>query len=177
MRIARGELDIGTERNRRHEVPFSRSENHEQINLYPTECNICGAEVIYTSNAEIYGKKYGSGMCYLCTNADCNSYVGTHISRPKEAFGILADKDMRKGKMLCREIFDSKWMGRAGAKKKRVQMYRWLARQLEIPVSLCHFGYFDIDTLRRAYRILVQIRDVPLRYDKKGKILNEVEKY
>ena len=46
------------------------------IDKYPTVCNLCGGKVIYTSNARIYGKEYGSGKCYLCTN--CGAYVGTH---------------------------------------------------------------------------------------------------
>jgi hypothetical protein len=76
-----------------------------KIDLCPTKCNICGGKVVYTSNAEIYGKEYGSGKCYLCQN--CRAYVGTHKPRPKEALGVLADGRMRKGKMCCHEIFDS----------------------------------------------------------------------
>ena len=49
------------------------------ICLYPKTCNICGGEVIYTTNDKIYGKRYGSGYCYLCTN--CGAYVGTHRPR------------------------------------------------------------------------------------------------
>lgn len=64
---------------------------------YPKICNICGGKVIYCSNAEIYGVEYGSGKCYLCTK--CGAYVGTHKPRPKEALGLLADEQMRKGKI------------------------------------------------------------------------------
>ena len=56
--------------------------------LRPTECNICGGEVEYIPNKQIYGKSYGSGFCYHCTN--CGAYVGTHKPRPKDALGILA---------------------------------------------------------------------------------------
>ena len=146
-----------------------------EINLYPTECNICGAEVEYTSNAEIYGKQYGSGWCYLCSNPYCDSYVGTHTTRPKKAFGLLANANMRKGKILCHDIFDSKWRGKNKAKRKRRELYRWLAEQLDISVNGCHFGYFDLYTLRRAYRILLQIKDVDLKYDNKGRIVNTVK--
>jgi len=153
----------------------------QKINLFPTHCNNCGWDVIYTSNATVYnGRKYGSGYCYLCTNDDCDSYVGTHINKPKEAFGILADKNMRKGKMMCHEIFDSKWKSFNNSKRRkkvRSQMYSWLARQLEIKTEDCHFGYFDIDTLRIAYRILLQIKDAPLQFGKKGKkIINQVNR-
>jgi uncharacterized protein with PIN domain len=67
------------------------------VNLQPTKCNLCGGRVEYISNAEIYGRIYGSGYCYRCRN--CGAYVGTHERRPKEAFGILANEEMRKMKI------------------------------------------------------------------------------
>ena len=144
------------------------------INLYPTKCNLCSGRVMYTSNADIYGKEYGSGKCYLCTS--CRAYVGTHVPRPKEALGLLADRNMRKGKMMCHEIFDSKWKNKNKAKRKRNELYYWLARQLDISREDCHFGYFDITTLRKAYRILLQIKDEELQYNAGGRIINEVNK-
>lgn len=95
------------------------------IDKYPTTCNLCGGKVIYTSNAQIYGKEYGSGKCYLCTS--CGAYVGTHKPRPREALGLLADARMRAGKQMCHAIFDSKWKGKPKAHKKRQDLYRWLA--------------------------------------------------
>lgn len=140
------------------------------INLYPTKCNLCGGAVIYTSNAKIYGRKYGNGRCYLCTK--CGAYVGTHTPRPREALGLLADEQMRKGKIMCHEIFDSKWKGQPQASKKRKKLYGWLAEKLEIPYEDCHFGYFDLDMLRKAYRILLSIKDEPLKYNASGRIIN-----
>lgn len=127
----------------------------DNINLYPTECNICGGKVIYVSNAKIYGKQYGSGYCYLCTK--CGAYVGTHKPRPKEALGILANKDMRDKKMKCHSIFDSLWKSEKTGKdrhNKRVQLYKKMAEELGIDVKECHFGYFDLEMLDRAYKIL-----------------------
>lgn len=140
------------------------------VNLYPSKCNLCGGAVIYTSNAKIYGKKYGSGYCYLCTK--CGAYVGTHMPRPREAFGLLADEQMRKGKMMCHEIFDSKWKGQPKAHKKRNDLYVWLAEKLEIPYEDCHFGYFNLETLHKAYSILLTIKDEPLKYNNRGRIIN-----
>lgn len=143
------------------------------IDLHPTKCNICGGEVIYTSNADIYGKEYGSGMCYLCTS--CGAYVGTHKSRPREALGLLADKQMRTGKMMCHALFDAKWQGKPKSRKKRRDMYIWLSKRMHIPVEECHFGYFDLGQLRQAYRFLVEIEDEPLDYDSRGNIVNHLE--
>lgn len=119
---------------------------------YPKKCNLCGGKVIYVSNERIYGKKYGSGYCFLCTK--CNAYVGTHIPQPKKALGLLADETMRKGKIMCHSIFDPLWKGKKRAHYKRLRLYKKLAKEMDIPIEYCHFGYFDIEQLRKAYRII-----------------------
>lgn len=119
-----------------------------KVYLQPTTCNLCGGNVIYTTNDRIYGKKYGSGYCYLCTA--CGAYVGTHRPRPKEALGILANERMKKGKRVCHEIFDKLWKN---GRERRV-LYAKLAEEMGIPVEMCHFGYFDMEQLKRAYKIL-----------------------
>lgn len=98
----------------------------------------------------IYGREYGSGKCYLCTN--CGAYVGTHKPRPKEALGLLANKEMREMKVKCHSLFDERWKSKKH--KSRRKAYEQLANQLKIPVSECHFGYFDMDMLNKAYEIL-----------------------
>ena len=121
------------------------------INLYPTKCNLCGGEVIYTTNDKIYGKPYGSGYCYLCTK--CGAYVGTHVHRTKQALGILANKDMRLMKMKCHELFDRLWSNQ----KSRDKAYGWLADKMGIEKRYCHFGYFDLQQLEQAYEILENV--------------------
>lgn len=120
--------------------------------LRPTICNICGGKVEYINNKQIYGRPYGSGFCYYCTN--CGAYVGTHAIRPKEAFGILANEEMRQMKMKCHDIFDSMW--ETCAQRKR--LYKWLAERLKIKYEDCHFGYFDMPMLKKAYAILTEKR-------------------
>ena len=125
------------------------------MELQPTICNICGGKVIYTSNSKIYGREYGSGKMYFCT--ECDAYVGTHIPRPKEAFGILANEEMRQMKMKCHELFDTLWESEPSSRKKHIarqKAYKDLAKKLNIPVEECHFGYFDMDMLNKAYEIL-----------------------
>lgn len=141
------------------------------INTHPTRCNICGGRVTYGSNARVYSREYGSGYCYLCEQ--CGAYVGTHKPRPWEALGLLADEPMRTGKKMCHALFDPLWQGKPKAHKKRNDLYSWLARKMDIPVEDCHFGYFDIDQLRRAYIILRGIQDKQMRYDNCGRIYFE----
>lgn len=124
----------------------------KSVCLYPKYCNICGGKVEYIENKLIYGKRYGSGYAYRCTS--CGAYVGTHGERPKEAFGILANKEMRDWKMKCHDLFDSFWKGQKKAPKKRKACYAWLANKLNIPISQCHFGYFDLDMLKHAYETI-----------------------
>lgn len=125
------------------------------IDLYPTKCNLCGGKVIYISNSRIYGKEYGSGKCYYCTK--CGAYVGTHKPRPKEALGILGNAEMREMKMKCHRLFDEHWKNEPTSKKKHIarkKAYRKLAKNLSISVKDCHFGYFDLCILNKAYEIL-----------------------
>ena len=144
------------------------------IDLHPTRCNICGGHVVFTSNAAIYGKEYGSGKCYLCQS--CGAYTGTHRPRPNEALGLLADDPMRKGKVMCHDLFDSMWKGKRKARKKRKDLYAWLADRMGIPVEECHFGYFDIHQLRQAYLILKTARGQEILYDNNGRIYFEKER-
>ena len=122
------------------------------VDEFPTKCSICGGDVIYTTNDNIYGKKYGSGYCYYCTN--CGAYVGTHKPYPKKALGLLANSEMRKWKIMCHDLFDSMWKGEAEQKRIREHLYKKLADELGISVVERHFGWFDLPMLKRAYNVL-----------------------
>lgn len=125
------------------------------IDLHPTKCNLCGGKVVYIRNDKIYGKLYGSGYCYYCT--ECGAYVGTHIPMQKQAMGLLANKEMRMLKVRCHSIFDNIWKHEGTFKKrrkKRRECYKRLAAALGIEENECHFGYFDIDMLLRALKVL-----------------------
>ncbi len=118
------------------------------VDLHPKKCNLCGGVVEYIPNKKIYGRSYGSGYCYHCR--ECGAYVGTHVPRPREALGVLANAEMRKKKMDCHAIFDSLWKNG----KQRRSRYKRLATEMQIPVEECHFGYFDLRLLDKALGIL-----------------------
>jgi hypothetical protein len=114
----------------------------------PTVCDYCGAQVIYTSNAEIYGREYGNGRCYKCTN--CDAYVSVHDGTdiPK---GRLADKELRELKQQCHVLFDPAWKK---VKLPRRTAYQRLATLIGIPPGVCHFGWFGKDLLLKSLNIL-----------------------
>lgn len=127
-------------------------------------CPYCGGKVIYTSNSYIYhGKTYGNGMCYVCT--DCFASVGVHGTKhgkywdknepSRNALGILATGDMKHAKMRDHDLFDSYWREKKN-KGARKEAYQRLANEMNIPVEQCHFGWFNLDDLNRAYDILIQ---------------------
>lgn len=123
---------------------------------------------MYMTNDHVYGKQYGSGYCYYCT--ECHAFVGTHRPWPKVALGVLADKHMRELKVECHNIFDKFWRGKPKAKKKRDDLYMWLANKMGIPIQDCHFGYFDRDELRRALKILCTVQHKTMCYDNCGRV-------
>lgn len=122
------------------------------IDLYPKVCNLCGGPVEYVSNTQIYGRQYGSGFCYRCRS--CGAYVGTHKPQPRKALGILANTEMREWKQKCHNQFDPFWQEHKDKQRRRKNLYIRLAGEMGIDVRDCHFGYFDLDQLKTAYRIL-----------------------
>lgn len=71
----------------------------------------------------------------------CDAYVGCHKGTDKP-LGRLANKELRKAKKAAHRAFDPLW--RFGDMKRR-EAYKWLAETLNIDVSDCHIGMFDIE--------------------------------
>jgi len=126
----------------------------------PTTCAYCGGEVIFTSNAAVYGREYGNGRCYKCQG--CDAYVGVH-SGTVIPLGRLADKELRTLKIMCHKLFDPAWKGPAKHIRRDVA-YERLAACLGISVSQCHFGWFDKPVLMQC----IEIMNNPLWYIKKS---------
>jgi len=136
-----------------------------KINDYPIpqKCDNCGGLVILTTNAAIYGKEYGNGKCYKCTN--CDSYVGVHDGTITP-LGRLADKEMRALKKRCHALFDPVWKEHKYI--SRSQAYTVLADALNIPAGECHFGWFDKDMLARCLDIINKKNWFKTKYKTKG---------
>ena len=125
-----------------------------KIDLFPKTCNICGGPVEYTTLERVYGHflKYGkkSGHCYHCKS--CGAVVGTHVDRPLEAYGLLANQEMAVLRQRNHDMFDHFWKNRA----ERTKMYKKLADAMGIPFEECHFGYFNVEELEKSYQILLK---------------------
>ena len=115
----------------------------------PKTCRYCGADVVFTSNAAIYGVEHGNGMCYKCTK--CDSHVGVHDGTQVPR-GLIANQEERELRKMCHALFDPIWKN--NARIRREQAYGRLANVLGIPVSDCHFGHFDKNMLLRCLSIL-----------------------
>ncbi|ELY5939596.1 hypothetical protein SNN83_002694 [Cronobacter malonaticus] len=116
----------------------------------PVVCRFCGENVRVATHVEVYGRDYSDWpYVYLCDG--CGAYVGMH---PFTAIplGSLADKKTRDARKQCKPSFEALW--RNGG-MTRSEAYGWLARQLGIPVSECHFGWFDTEMCQRAKQICV----------------------
>ena len=138
------------------------------VNLHPTVCNLCGGKVIYTSNQILYGRETGSGRCYYCTK--CGASVGTHVSRPTEAYGLLSDKAMQMCRQNCHRLFDNLWKHSKNKRKMRSCLYGWLAAKMGVDTSDSHFGFFDFEQLKEAEIILTWVQDKDPVISKKGRL-------
>lgn len=118
----------------------------------PTCCNICGSsEVSLVDNASVYGRSFGDWpYIYRCDR--CDAYVGLHPNTDIP-LGSLADKGLREARKANKAKFFG-MMKRLNL--NRVQAYGWLAKALKIPVSECHWGWFDEDTCIRAGQLCAE---------------------
>jgi hypothetical protein len=68
---------------------------------------------------------------------------------------------MREWKMKCHAAFDPMWKHGdvKTQRRRRRKLYAWLAGELGIQVIDCHFGYFDLHTLKRAFVVLARVRE------------------
>ena len=123
---------------------------NKKVSAYPIPavCNYCESDVVYTSNAEIYGREYGNGKCYKCTK--CDAYVNVH-NGTDIPMGRLANKELRELKKKCHFLFDPVWKN---VRLTRSAAYQRLAKLIGIPPGECHFGWFDKDLLERSLEVL-----------------------
>ena len=112
----------------------------------PTICRYCGSPVVYTSNAEIYGKEYGTGKCYLCRN--CRAFVGVHPGTDTP-LGTLANEELREWRKEAHFWFDRIWK-KPTRITTRYNAYGFLARKMGLPREETHIGMFEIEQCKKV---------------------------
>lgn len=116
----------------------------------PSKCRYCGNEVVFTSNAEIYGKEYGNGKCFLCRN--CRAFVGVH-TETLTPLGTLANDELRKWRNKAHNEFDKLWKSPTRI-MTRHNAYKWLSNKMNIPKNDCHIALFEIEQCKKVIEIL-----------------------
>jgi hypothetical protein len=126
----------------------------------PTSCPHCAGTVAFASNSEVYRRAYGEWpWIYLCQAESCRAYVGTH-PETNLPLGTLATAAMRAARKAAKEQFNALWQG---GRMSRTDAYAWLAGALNIPVSACHFGWFNEAQCARALQALAAERQPRVR--------------
>lgn len=115
----------------------------------PTICRYCGSPVVYTSNAEIYGREYGEGKCYLCRT--CRAFVGVHPGTDTP-LGTLANEELRRYRKAAHYWFDQIWKKPLRI-TTRYKAYGWLAEQLGLPREKTHMAMFEKEECEKTIRL------------------------
>lgn len=120
----------------------------------PAKCDCCGGKVRIAHHREIYGgRSFGEWpWVYLC---DCGARVGMHPGT-NLPLGTMADAATRAARKNAKPSFDSIWRNN---RLSRSQAYAWLALQLSLPLSRCHFGMFTIQQCEKARNICDSFSD------------------
>lgn len=92
------------------------------------------------------------GMVWACI--PCDAWVPTHAnSLENKPMGRLANQELRWAKSQAIEAFTALW--KAWEVDRRTA-YAWLAEQLNISMSDCDFGKFDLARCVKAYEVANQ---------------------
>jgi hypothetical protein len=137
----------------------------------------CGSDAVYhKSDAIIYRTQYSSRGVWVCSQYPrCDSYVGCHPN--KSPLGVLKDKKGRELAKACHKIFDRYWNACLGLGINvigRNDAYRYLALQLEMPVSKCHFGMMNNQELEKALQFLKATQHTFLQDFETSQLLNGI---
>lgn len=106
----------------------------------PTSCHCCGGPVKLTNNRDIYGGQSFGAWPYVYRCAQCQAYVGLHPDTDLP-LGIMADRHTIQARKEAKTVFQRLVLVKHN--RDRNAGYAWLAGELDIPASICHFGMFD----------------------------------
>jgi hypothetical protein len=119
-------------------------------------CPYCGAVAELADSSVIYGESYGK--VWICPDYPrCDSFVGCHGGTDKP-LGRMANRELRTAKKAAHTAFDALWRAKIkqqGCPKAfaRGAGYRWLSKQLGVPVQECHIGMFDVALCQQVVQV------------------------
>lgn len=116
-------------------------------------CPYCNYEADLVDSKKVYGKSFG--LIYLCRNyPECDAFVGVHQGT-QNPLGTMANSTLRRLRILCHELFDAKWKNESkeNGKAKRIELYKNLAKIMNITGKKAHFGNFDEAQCRKFLQI------------------------
>lgn len=120
-------------------MEFKLTQKQESI-MMGKICPYCGNKSEYVDSIEIY-RHTSYGMAYLCR--PCDAYCGTYKSEPEKALGRLANSELRHWKKEAHAYFDVIWKEK---NLTRVEAYKWLSENLNLPSEYTHIGMFSVKT-------------------------------
>ena len=124
-------------------------------------CPYCKTKAQWVSHSEIYnGKVFNekAHMIWLCK--PCDAYVGCH-QNTKQPLGTIVNAATRRARKLTKEAFIKNYLrGNWNCKPVMKNMaYETLAERMGISKKKCHFAMFDIETCRKAWKVIYNLKE------------------
>lgn len=110
-------------------------------------CPYCGSPAHLMERSAV-DERSEKGMVWSCI--PCDAWVPTHYNSDKP-IGRLANAELREVKARALESFTALW--KAWDVDRRTA-YAWLAEKMDMPMSLCNFGRFDVSECVKAYDVV-----------------------
>lgn len=126
----------------------TRQETQRVLSTRPV-CPYCGRNSHRVENTQkIFGKDIGP--VWVCNGyPKCDSYVMCHVTQRRygEALGTLANKDLRRARMMVHRVLDLLW---SYNRMTRNQVYAEMAEAMGIDSDDCHVAMFDLGQCEEA---------------------------
>lgn len=113
---------------------------------HPHTCDECGSKKLkFGEQKEVYGTNYAKWpMLWYCR--DCRASVGCH-NGTSHPLGKLANRAIRKLRREAHMVFDTIW---GSGLLPRGKAYAFLAMDLGISISACHFSLLSESQLKQS---------------------------
>lgn len=115
-------------------------------------CPYCGDLPALVTGQAIYPHRQDLFIKYFYLCAPCGAYVGCHPNGTgKVPLGRLANAELRRAKSAAHAAFDPLWKN---GRMTRHQAYKFMAKEMGVPLSQAHIGMFDFAQCTRIVHIV-----------------------